>query len=276
MLYFVFTVDGDWGEYFDIKLSEEERAPKKDLLQRLIQREIETSRRILNGRFIHFVHTSSRARDFFLQKEFLLLWKDIVKDGGDVGLHCHEDDPYKEYYYGDASRMRKVISERAEAFRKAGLEIKSYRSGFLGFSSEMVKALEENKIFFDFSCEPDRFLKHGESLVCDWRKSPETQYRMDYSNHAKAGSSKVWEIPLGASRGRYLYFEKSSLKDIEEVAGVLKEKSIKDKKDIVVSVLSHTYEYESLETIKNIEEKLSLLKKYGKFINIKELEDTIA
>jgi len=275
MLYFIFTVDGDWDEYFQTKLLEESRAPKKDVLQNLIQQEIDLAEKVLNGRFIHFIHTSSRARDFFLQKEFLLLWKHLVRNGGDVGLHCHEDDPYKEYYYEDASRMKKVISERAGVFRKAGLEIKCYRSGFLGFSSEMVRMLEDNKIFFDFSCEPDRFLKHGESLVCDWRNSPEIQYRMDYNNHTKPGNSKVLEIPLGVSKGKYLYFEKFNLKDIEEVANALKEQFIKNKKDIIISVLAHTYDYESSETIKNMEEKLSLLKKYGKFINIAEAEGII-
>ena len=275
MLYFIFTVDGDWDEYFQTKLLEESRAPKKDVLQNLIQQEIDLAEKVLNGRFIHFIHTSSRARDFFLQKEFLLLWKRLVRNGGDVGLHCHEDDPYKEYYYEDISRMKKVISERTGVFRKAGLEIKCYRSGFLGFSSKMARILEENEIFFDFSCEPGRFLKHGKSLVCDWRESSETHYRMDYNNHTKPGNSKVLEIPLGASKGKYLYFEKFNLKDIEEVAGVLKEKSIKDKCDIIVSTISHTYDYESSEVIKDIEEKVSLLKKYGKFINIAEAERII-
>jgi len=276
MLYFIFTIDGDWNEYFDTKLSKTERVPKGNLLKDLVKREIESAKKIINGRFVHFIHTSFLARDFFIEKEFLLLWKEIVKNGGDVGLHCHEDDPYKEYYYKDISRMRKVISERTRAFRKAGLEIKCYRSGFLGFSSGMVKILEENKIFFDFSCEPNRFLKHGESLVCDWRKSPKTQYRLDYSSNIKPGNSKVWEIPLGSFKDKYLYFEKFKLKDIEEVASALKEESIKNKKDIIVSVLAHTYDYESLEIIKDMEEKLSLLKKYGKFINIKEMEGIIA
>ncbi len=276
MLYFIFTIDGDWEEYFYIKLSEKDRSPKKEVLQDLIKHEIELAKGVLSGRFIHFIHTSPNARDFFLEESFLTLWKELVKNGGDVGLHCHEDDPYKEYYYKDALRMRKVISERVKAFKKAGLNLKSYRSGFLGFSNEMVKILEESRIYFDFSCEPGRLLKHEGTLICDWRTSPESHYRMSYNNHCKPGNSKVWEVPIGTSKGKYLYFEKSNLQDVEEIASLLKEKSIKNKCDIIVSALTHTYQYASSGVIKDIEKKLSLLKRYGTFINIKELEKILS
>jgi len=275
MLYFVFTVDGDWDGYFDIKAQDPERAPKADRVQALIRSEIELAARVLNGRFIHFIHTSPRARDFFLEAPFLKMWEEIVKNGGDTGLHCHEDDPYRNYYYHDSSRMRKVISERAGAFRKAGLDLKCYRSGFLGFSGDIVRILEENDIPFDFSCEPGRFLTHGKTVISDWRGAPESHYRMGYDNHCKPGNSKVWEVPVGASRGKYLYFEKSNLKEIEETALDLKERSVKNKCDIIVSVLTHSHGYSHPEETRGIEKKVSLLKRYGSFINLKELEDII-
>lgn len=172
--------------------------------------------------------------------------------------------------------MRRVISERAKAFRKAGLDVKCYRSGFLGFSDEMVRILEENRIYLDFSCEPGRFLKDRGDLVCDWRDTPLSHYRMSYDNHCRRGNSKVWEIPVGASEGKYLYFEKSKLEELEKIALALKERSVQNRCDIVVSVLSHTYEYASSEMLDAIQTKLILLKKYGSFINIKELEDILS
>ncbi|MFC1666472.1 hypothetical protein ACFL0P_01180 [Candidatus Omnitrophota bacterium] len=276
MLHFVFTIDGDWGEYFDISLSEEERAPKKETLQDLIRSEIKLTGQTLEGRFIHFIHTSPRARDFFLESHFLKLWKEILKNDGDVGLHCHEDDPYRHYYCQDTSRMKRVISEQVKIFRNAGLSLNCYRGGFLGFSSEMVRILEANDIYFDFSCEPGRFLTHEGSVISDWRGAPQRHYRMSYDNHRKPGHSKVWEIPVGASEGKYLYFEKISLGEIEKIGHDLKEISIKNKCDIIVSVLSHTYEYSSLDKIQRIEEKIVLLKKYGAFINLKELQGIIS
>ena len=142
MLYFIFTIYGDWGDYFDIKLSDGERLPREGLLCDLIQREIDLADRVLKGRFIHFIHTSPLARNFFLEQNFRKLWKDIIKNNGDAGLHCHED-----YYYQDRSRMRKAISEGIRIFEKAGLNPECYRSGFLGFSAPMVRILEENKIY---------------------------------------------------------------------------------------------------------------------------------
>ena len=275
MLYLVFTVDGDWDEYFNRNLSEEDRAPKVDVLTTLVKREIDMAEKILGGRFIHFVHTSSRARDFFIKEPFLELRKELARNGGDAGLHCHEDDSYKVYYYQDVSMMRSVIAERAEAFRKAGLTAKSYRSGFLGFSNKITEILEKNDIYFDFSCEPGRYLTHEDYIVSDWRGAAEHNYRMDYEDHRKEGNSKVWEIPVGTSGGKCLYFEKSSLKDIEKIAIELKQRSMENKRDIVVSVLSHTYDYASQDRIENIEAKLTLLKKYGSFIGIKELDNIL-
>jgi hypothetical protein len=215
------------------------------------------------------------VRDFFIEKDFRKLWKDLAGNNGDVGLHCHEDDPYKEYYYQDESRMRRVIRERSVSFRKSGLDIKCYRSGFLGFSRDMVRILEDNGLFFDFSCEPGRFLEDNGQLICNWKNSPRRHYRMSYDNHCKEGDSKVWEIPVGASKGRYLYFEKSSLEDIENTALDLKEESVQTSSDIAVSVLSHSYEYISKERMKDVESKIGALKKYGKFINLKELGDVL-
>lgn len=273
MLYVVFTVDGDWKEYFDTSLTEEESLPKREVLQELVKREINVTQKLLKGHFIHFIHTSPRVRDFFLKEPFLKLWKKILKNGGDIGLHCHEDDPYKDYYCQDDSRMRKVISECASAFRKSGLDVKCYRGGFLGFSDAMVRILEENKILFDFSCEPGRRLTHGKTLICDWKGAPMFLYRMSYNDHCKAGDSKVWEIPIGISNGKYLYFEKSSSKDIEKIALDLKRESVQNKYDIVVSALTHTYEYDSKKAIKDIDEKINLLKKHANFMNLKQLEE---
>lgn len=263
MLYFIFTIDGDWLEYFE----ETDRLPKEGVLLDLIQREIDLADKVLKGRFIHFIHTSPLVREFFLERNFRKLWKDIAKNQGDTGLHCHED-----YYYQDASRMKKAISEEVNLFKKAGLNPKCYRSGFLGFSKHMVRILEENRIHFDFSCEPGRFLKHEDILIADWRGAPLHQYRMSYDNHCQSGDSKVWEIPLGISQGKSLYFEKYGIEDIERIALDLKEKSMQNKHDIIVSVLSHTYEFESLDRVRYIEKNLKSLQRYGTFINLKELE----
>jgi len=275
MLYFIFTVDGDWKEYFDVNLPEEERLPNVGVMQGLIEQEIEVATRNLDGRFIHFIHTSPRARKFFLNEPFMKFWRQIIENGGDIGIHPHEDEPHKAYYFQDSSRMKEVISGQVSALRKQGLNVYAYRGGYLAFSSNLIPILEENGLYFDFSCEPGRYLVDCDKLISDWRGAPTSLYRMSYHDHRKVGDSGVYEIPIGTSKGHYLYFEKSTPEIIKETVFDLKEKSMKDSHDIIVSVLTHTYEYTSLEEIKNIEEKISLLKKYGRFINLRQLRDII-
>ncbi len=275
MLYFIFTVDGDWKEYFNVNLPEDERVPRTGVMQSLIEQEIEVARRNLNGKFIHFIHTSARARTFFLNEPFTGYWRQIIEDGGDIGIHCHEDDPYRAYYFHDIPRMRDAISKQVTILRRHGLSVCAYRSGWLAFSSDLIPVLEENGLCFDFSCEPERYLVDGQNLVSDWRGAPTSLYRMSYHNHRETGDSRVFEIPIGVSGGQYLYFEKSDARTIEEAAYNLKAESAKINRDIIVSVLTHSYEYASLDKIRSIEEKISLLKKYGYFINIKELKNKV-
>ena len=275
MLYLIFTIDGDWKEYFDVSLPEEKRLPQVEFMQGLIEREIEVATRNLDGQFIHFIHTSPRVRNFFLSETFIKLWRQIIENGGDIGIHPHEDDPHKDYYFQDSSRMKGVISGQVRSLRTQGLNVSAYRAGYLAFFSDLIPILEENGLYFDFSCEPGRHFIDGDEVVSDWRGAPTSLYRMSYHDHRKVGDSRVYEIPIGTSKGHYLYFEKSPPETIEEIASDLREKSRKDSRDIIVSVLSHTYEYRSSNEIKKIEEKISLLKKYGRFINLNELKDII-
>jgi len=275
MLYLVFTVDGDWKEYFNINLPEEERLPKKEFIQSLIEYEIEVADSLLDGKLLHFIHTSPRARDFFLKEPFLGLWKRIVEGGGDIGVHCHEDDPYKEYYFRDIERMKEVISQQVGVLNQNGLSPRSYRGGWLTFSNEFIPVLEENGLEFDFSCEPDRYFVQEGKVVSDWRGAPKSLYRLSYEDYRKPGDSRIFEVPVGMSKGKYLYFEKSEAKELEEIVLALKEESEKESKDVIVSVLTHSYEYKSADEIKNISDKISVLKEFGQFINIKELSGII-
>lgn len=275
MVYFIFTVDGDWKEYFNVNLSEEKRSPKPKVMERLIRREISAAKRLLEGKFIHFIHTSPRARNFFLKSPFIKLWKKIIEGGGDIGIHCHEDDPYRAYYGKDSGRMKKSIHAQVSVLRGLSLEVRAYRGGFLSYSNYLTSVLEKNSLYFDFSCEPGRYLVEGGITVADWRGAGDSVYRVSYSDYRKAGNSEVYEVPVGTLNGERLYFEKSDFKAIERIASGLKEKSVKEKRDIVVSVLTHSYDYAGWAGVRAVKKKIAVLKKYGCFINLKELREII-
>jgi hypothetical protein len=274
MLYFVFTVDGDWEEYFNLSLSEENRKPKAEKLLPLIDREIGLAQKLLSGRFIHFVHSSPRARDFFLKPEFIARWEKIEELGGSIGVHCHEDDPQKAYYFDDRDRMDEAITFLSNGLKKAGLLPISYRGGYMSFSSKVIPALEVNDIHLDFSCDPGRHMIHqGRLPVSDWRGAPDNFYRMDLSDHRKVGGSGVYEIPLGSSNGGRLYFETNSLFRIWRTAKGLAKRAKKE--DVVVSVLAHSYDFSNPMVMFKIKMGLKLLRKYGKFINAQEALEVV-
>jgi len=260
-LYFVFTIDGDWDEYFYTKLPVEKRKPNKKKLVSMICKEIVLASQVLNGKFIHFVHTSPLVRDFFVQPGFMYLWKELEQRGGDVGVHCHEEELYSAWFFDDETRMARTIAYLATSLRNNGLTVSAYRGGFMTFSSKTIPILEKNQIFIDFSCEPGRHLLHKDILISDWRGAPDHFYRLSYQDHRKEGDSNVFEIPLG------IYIEKQSLLSIWKKARLLhSQKGIQ-----VFSVLAHTYDFTSIRMRLKIKLALLILRRYGKFINMKEL-----
>lgn len=264
MLYFVFTIDGDWDEYFNTKLPDEKRKPDKKTLLKLIDRQIKLAK-VINGKQLHFVHTSPLVRDFFIQPEFIAKWKELKTKGGSVGVHCHEEDIYTAWYFDDQTRMDVAISYLANGLRREGISTVSYRGGFLAFGPKVIPILEKNNLCLDFSCEPDRHLKYGDVLVSDWRGAPDVNYHMSYEDHRKPGNSHVFEIPMG------VYIERMSLWQIWQKARKLK----KEKQDQILTVLAHTYDYTSFKMRLKLKLALLILKRYGKFVNAEEVLEKI-
>ncbi|MBU0671822.1 MAG: hypothetical protein KJ732_02205, partial [Candidatus Margulisbacteria bacterium] len=213
------------------------------------------------GKFIHFVHTSPLVRDFFLKPDFISLWKKIEATGGEVGVHCHEEELYQAWHYDDPTRMEPAINALFEGLTKNGLTPRSYRGGFMTFSHKTIPILEQNGIFLDYSCDPGRHMIKNNALVSDWRSAPTNVYRMAYDDHRKKGDSRVFEIPLG------IYIEQQSLLSIWKKLKALK----KNKGTTIVSVLAHTYDFTNWKMRLKIKLALSLCKIYGKFIDSSEI-----
>ncbi len=273
-LYYIFSIDGDWDEYFLLKRKDSERMPDKKTLLKLVKHQMRVAS-CIKGRFLHFVHTSPVARNFFLQPEFIALWKKIESAGGSVGVHCHEEDLFRDGYLQNPEKMRKSIDFMARGLSEKRLNIISYRGGYLSFCETNVPFLEKNGLYLDFSCDPDRYLWHKGELVSDWRGAPDNYYRMSYEDHRKPGKSKVFEIPLGKADNKALYIDITSLFGIWKAAKALARRDKEESGDIIVSVLSHTYEFSSF--LKRIKIKLALLicKRYGTFINDRKAMEII-
>jgi hypothetical protein len=136
----------------------------------------------------------------------------------------------------------------------------AFRSGYLAFSPIIIPILEQNQIFLDFSCESGKYLFHGNILVSDWRGAPDNFYRLDYNDYRKPGRSQLFEIPLG------IHLERHSLWEFWRKINQHKKK----KHDIVVSILTHSYEFISFRKRLKIKLALLILRIYGRFINAQE------
>lgn len=267
-LYFIFTIDGDWDEYF-LETPKKERKPHKKGLEYLIRKEISAAR-AADGKFLHFVHTSPVARAYFSEAPFISLWKEIESGGGSVGVHCHEEGLFKGGSLTDEAKLDQSVRSVTEPLRAEGINLISYRGGYMTFCEKAIPVLEKNGLKIDFSCAPGRYLHHKGRLISDWRRAPKNYYRMCYSDHRIEGQSKVVAIPLGKLKRRALYIDLTSLADIRKVARRLAAKGRMKEDDIIVSVLTHTYEFSSFW--KRVKIKLALLicKRYGTFINDRE------
>jgi hypothetical protein len=221
------------------------------------------------------VHTSPVARQYFLQPEFITLWKKIEKGGGSIGVHCHEEDLFSRGALDDPGKLERSIHSVTTPLRDKGLNIISYRGGYLAFCKSAIPILEKNGIILDFSCSRGRYLHYKGRLIADWRGAPKNYYRMCYHDHRKKGKSDIVEIPLGKIKERALYIDITSLLDVWMVARHLGKKERAAKGNIIVSLLTHTYEFSCWWKRLRIRAALFICSRYGSFINDKEALDII-
>ncbi len=263
-LNFILTIDGDWDEYFYTRLTEEQRRPVLSRILALLRAELEITA-ATGGKFVHFVHTSPLVRDFFLRPELIAVWKRIEAEGGEVGVHCHEEELYEAWHYADIARMAPAIEGMAGGLKEAGLSPLAYRGGFMTFCPAIIPLLEKHGLLLDYSCDPGRHLVKNGQLVSDWTGAPDNVYRLDYQDHRKPGASRVCEVPLG------VYIEQQSLLTILKNCRRLSSRG----GETIVAVLAHTYDFASWKMRLKIKAALFICKRYGAFISSREALEKI-
>ena len=273
-LYLIFTVDGDWNEYFHAGRPNAERLPDAGTLQTLLSREMSAAA-VIGNKVLHFFHTSSVAPDLFLQPAYSAIWKKSEALGGSVGVHCHHKTLYRDACHSDPVAMERSIDLLTRGLRSQGLHPISYRGGYMTFCEKNIPFLEKNGLVFDFSCDPGRYLRHEGEVIADWRGASDNYYRMSCEDRRKPGTSKVVEIPLGKAGGDALYIDNMSLVRLWRAARALARRAAGKKGDVIVSVLTHTYEFSSFWKTLRVTLALFICKMFGIFINDREAVEII-
>lgn len=268
-LYYVLTIDGDWDEYFQPAAPSEERQPDKKILMRLLCRQLSATRPA-GGKLLHFIHTSETTRHFFLLPKFLAVWRRIQAGGGSVGVHYHHETYGPKGLSDPLNVMTPGIGVMLDTLRRRHLKVISYRGGYLAFLPEQIPLLETYGFLLDFSCDPGRYNFHDGKVAADWRDAPNFPYRLSYEDHRKPGRSKLTEIPMGKVGKDALYLDTTPLWIVWKTARALARQSRKENKNLVVSILTHTFEFSSWLKWLKILLALWICRFYGTYINDRE------
>lgn len=152
-----------------------------------------------SGRAVFLIHTSPFIRRnwndiFFTSPDYFSIWKRIEAQGGEVGLHIHEEEPDGScLYYGYPSHLRKVISSHVQMLVEAGLKPICESTGYHGLNEWFVPILEENGLVVNL----DNVGSFTEYTVRDWTETSGRPYFLNPDRVVEAGTSKILSLPLG-------------------------------------------------------------------------------
>jgi len=152
-----------------------------------------------NGRAAFLIHTSPYIRRnwndvFYTSPDYLSMWNEVVAQGGELGLHLHEEEPDGScLYYGYPEHLEKVVSDHVRLLEEAGLRAACESTGYFGMNEWLVPILEAHEILVNL----DNIGTFTRFTGRNWAEAPSRPYFADRVDVARKGDSRVLMIPLG-------------------------------------------------------------------------------
>lgn len=189
-----------------------------------LRRAIPFMREQVNGKFNLVPHSSTYCRDLTYREPFLSLYRTVVGNGGEIGVHTHEELVGTAPLVHLKRHMEAIILQKRDELVAAGIQPTAFRMGMWAFDDCIPSILEKAGIDVDLSAVPglERWYWHAY-----WRNAPYSAYYLcsqDYTHvdcsHPK---SKVLEIPLGSdglgdtTSKNFLYIDAAPLAEIQRV-----------------------------------------------------------
>jgi peptidoglycan/xylan/chitin deacetylase (PgdA/CDA1 family) len=125
----------------------------------------------------------------------------IREHGHEVGCHGYDHSPQRAF---DVLSYEEQVSDLKKAkavIEDAAGKIVSFRAPALRINEDTVKALEETGFKTDSSICSQRFdgpFTFGSKKKLKWLFAPRKPYMLSYDSVAKAGQSKILEVPVSA------------------------------------------------------------------------------
>lgn len=151
------------------------------------------------GKSAFLIHTSPFIRRnwndvFYSSPDYLSLWNHVVLQGGELGLHLHEEEPDGScLYYGYSQHLERVVSDHVRLLAEVGLQPTCESTGFFGMNEWLVPILEANGLLVNV----DNVGKFTKFTSTDWTAAPLRPYFLDRTAISREGDSRVLAVPLG-------------------------------------------------------------------------------
>jgi len=276
VVYLVPTVDTDPRFYYDC-LKSGKNIIGNDFIyeQWAIKKAIQITQELMEGKAVFTIHTSPLFRNEFYSPPFLKLWEAIVRIGGELALHPHEDRVGGGTFYDDKKHMERIIKDSTLKIRNLSLPLYIFRSGYYAWSKNISDILEKVDYKVDISCAPG--IVNSDRDV-NWIGAP--RYACYYDKYKKNHfEGSYFVIPLGwdgkGSRfeKNHLFCERGSLNSLYHVWDTLVEEEVTSFPKIV-SFLYHTYALDDEKICNRITKFIKYVKKHnGVILNASEAKE---
>lgn len=145
---------------------------------------------------------------------------DLKSRGDEIGIHIHtwEWDSKSHIWRQtkDHNKEYEIVKRSIKSFRSClGFPPFSSRMGWNAMSNEIMRALEEEGILVDASCEPGYkcdSMYSGRDNIVDWSRAGEGLYHPDRNDCQLPGGMKLLEVPISSvPEEKRMLFKGSSL-----------------------------------------------------------------
>lgn len=133
------------------------------------------------------------------------VFRDLAREGVEVGLHCHPQDQGSGDYLGGlrAEEQRDLLSAAAAGFADAlGFSPKSFRAGNFSANDSTYPVLADLGFTATSTACPGRAFSRVRSVWCG---APEEPYHPSAANRLVAGDLPLVEVPLTVDRDSVMW-----------------------------------------------------------------------
>ena len=153
---------------------------------------------LAGGRFVFGAHTGVYCREPFYEEPLLGHYRELVEHGAEIAVYPHEEIVGEGTIVTSTRHMRKIITEKTQQLRDAGIEPTSYRGGYCAYDPALTAILEEVGIDVDLSAAPGQVNPQWSE---EWADALPSAYYLCAEDpyHGACGHRKsgVLEIPMG-------------------------------------------------------------------------------